>query len=247
MQVLVNAQVATLYFNWRILGERIGIAHKNAKLQKRSLEITTEQFNAGNTSELDLQQAKTQYLATLATIPQLELQRRQTLNALALTLGRSPGDLPELEGSGYALPKIDTMVVNGIPARLLLRRPDVHAAAWAVAAQSAKIGIAEADLYPAITLLGSLGWSSSTLGGAPDSGLLAVGPSLPWNIFDHGLIRNNIRLQDARLQEVIEQYRQTVLAAAQEIDNAAISLLKTREQEKILAQTVTTAERALEM
>ena len=247
MQVLVNAQVATLYFNWRILGERIGIAHKNAKLQKRSLEITTEQFNAGNTSELDLQQAKIQYLATLATIPQLELQRRQTLNALALTLGRSPGDLPELEGSGYALPKIDTMVVNGIPARLLLRRPDVHAAAWAVAAQSAKIGIAEADLYPAITLLGSLGWSSSTLGGAPDSGLLAVGPSLPWNIFDHGLIRNNIRLQDARLQEVIEQYRQTVLAAAQEIDNAAISLLKTREQEKILAQTVTTAERALEM
>lgn len=247
MQVLVNAQVATLYFNWRILGERIGIAHKNAKLQKRSLEITTEQFNAGNTSELDLQQAKTQYLATLATIPQLELQRRQTLNALALTLGRSPGDVPELEGSGYALPKIDAMVVNGIPARLLLRRPDVHAAAWAVAAQSAKIGIAEADLYPAITLLGSLGWSSSTLGGAPDSGLLAIGPSLRWNSFDHGLIRNNIRLQDARLQEVIEQYRQTVLAAAQEIDNAAISLLKTREQEKILAQTVTTAERALEI
>jgi len=116
-----------------------------------------------------------------------------------------------------------------------------------VAAQSARIGIAEADLSPAISLLGSLGWSSSTLAGAPDSGLLAIGPSLRWNLFDQGLIRNNVRLQDARLQETMEQYRQTVLTAAQEIDNAAISLLKTAEQEKILAETVATAERALEI
>ena len=247
MQVLVNAQIATLYFDWRILGERIGIAQENARLQKRSLEIATEQFNAGNTSELDLQQAKTQYLATRATIPQLELQRRQTFNALALTLGRAPGDIPELEESGYQLPRIAPLVVSGIPTRLLLRRPDVHAAAWAVATQSAQIGIAEADLYPAISLLGSLGWSSSTLSGATDGGLLAIGPSLRWNIFDHGLIRNNVRLQDARLQETMEQYRQTVLTAAQEIDNAAVSMLKTAEQEQILAETVTTAERALEI
>ena len=247
MQVLVNAQVASLYFSWRVLGERIGLAHKNAKLQKRSLEITTEQFHAGNTSELDLQQAKTQYLSTLATIPQLELQQQQTLNALALTLGRSPGDLPELGNGKYELPRIDTQVVSGIPSRLLLRRPDVHAAAWAVAAQSAQIGIAEADLYPALSLLGSLGWSSSTLAGMPDSGLLAIGPSLRWNIFDQGLIRNNVRLQDARLQETLAQYRQTVLAAAGEIDNAAISVVKTAEQEKILEQAVATAERALEI
>ena len=247
MQVLVKAQVASLYFRWRTLGARIAIARKNAALQKRSLQIATELYQSGNTSELDLQQARTQYLATLAAVPQLELLRRQTLNALAVVLGRTPGDLPELPDETRPLPRIDGTLVQEIPARLLLRRPDVRAAAWQVAAQSAQIGVAEADLYPAISLLGSLGWSASTLAGVPDSSLLALGPSLRWNLFDQGLIRNNVRLQDARLQELLEQYRQKVLEAAQEVDNAAISVVKTAEQEKLLEQTVTSAERALEI
>ncbi|HHH13351.1 MAG TPA: TolC family protein, partial [Thiolapillus brandeum] len=248
LQVLIKAQVASLYFNWRVLGERIAIARKNAKLQKRSLQIARELYQSGNTSELDLQQARTQYLSTLAAIPELQRQRRQTLNSLALTLGRAPGDLPELKDDpGYRLPRVDSVRLHGIPSRLLLRRPDVHAAAWAVAAQSAQIGVAEADLYPAISLVGTLGWSSTTLAGVPDTTLLGVGPSLRWNLFDHGLIRNNVRLQDARLQEALEAYRQTVLTAAREIDDAAISLVKTNEQEKIMEETVATAERALQI
>ncbi len=248
LQVLIKAQVASLYFNWRVLGKRIAIARKNAELQKRSLQIARELYQSGNTSELDLQQARTQYLSTLSVIPELQRQRRQTLNSLALTLGRSPGDLPELhDDPDYRLPRVENVVVRDIPARLLLRRPDVHAAAWAVAARSARIGVAEADLYPAISLLGSLGWSSSTLSGVSDTSLLTIGPSFRWNLFDHGLIRNNVRLQDARLQEALEAYRQTVLTAAREIDDAAIGLVKTIEQEKIMEQTVNTAKRALQI
>ncbi len=245
MQVLVKAQVARLYLQARVLTLRIAIARKNAALQKRSLEIATELFHGGDTSELDQQQAKTQYLSTLATIPELERQRRQVLDALALTLGRAPEKLPELENDGYRLPRVPPLLLADIPSRLLLRRPDVRAAAWAVADRSARIGIAEADLYPTLRLLGSLGLSSSDLPNVPDLSFLSIGPSVTWNLFDQGILRNNVRLQDARLQEALERYREVVLNAAREVEDAAAGLLGTSRQERLLAQTVASAKRAL--
>jgi outer membrane protein TolC len=137
--------------------------------------------------------------------------------------------------------------LTDIPGSLLLRRPDVRAAALSVAAQSAQIGIAEADLYPSIALLGSIGWSASSLGSSADVTTFAAGPHLSWNIFDHGLIRNNVRVQDARLQQLVEGYRATALAAAREIDDAAIAIVKTAEQDTLLSESVTASERALEI
>jgi NodT family efflux transporter outer membrane factor (OMF) lipoprotein len=247
VQVLISAQVADLYFAYRTTEARIVIARENAAIQKRSFEITERIFNSGGDSELDLQQAKTQYLATLSTIPQLELTLIKTRNALSVLLGRAPGDFPELAGAGYKLPAIDSAGIQAIPARLLTRRPDIRAAAWQVAAQSAQIGIAEADYYPAISLLGAIGWSGSSLSGSPTVGNLAVGPAVRWNIFDYGRIENNVRVQDARLQQLIEQYQETVLQAAREIDDAAIGVVKTAEQQTILDQSVSAARRALEI
>jgi len=126
-----------------------------------------------------------------------------------------------------------------------MRRPDIRAAAWQVAAQSAQIGIAEADFYPHISLTGSIGWSGNSLSASPDTGTLVVGPAMTWNIFDHGRIENNVRVQDARLQQLIEQYQDTVLQAAREIDDAAISVVKTAEQQQILEQSVNAAKRSL--
>ena len=137
--------------------------------------------------------------------------------------------------------------IQDIPARLLIRRPDLRAAAWQVAAQSAQIGIAEADYYPAISLLGAIGWSGSSLSGSPTVGNLGVGPALSWNIFDYGRIENNVRVQDARLQQLIEKYQETALQAAREVDDAAISVLKTAEQQAILDESVSAARRALEI
>jgi len=247
MQVLIRAQVTDLYFAYQTTAARIAIARKNAQIQKRSYEITEKVFKSGDNSELDLQQARTQYLATLSTIPNLEITLATTRNALGVLLGRPPGDLPELAAVENRLPEISTGSVRDLPARLLLRRPDVRSAAWQVAAQSAQIGIAEADYYPAISLLGSLGWSGSSLSGTSDAGSLTFGPALRWNIFDYGRIKNNVRLQDARLQQLIETYQETVLQAAREIDDAMIGVVKTAEQQKVIDESAKAARRALEI
>jgi NodT family efflux transporter outer membrane factor (OMF) lipoprotein len=247
LQVLLSAQLADLYYRYRTTQMRISIARENAALQERSYRITQRLFKSGQQSELDLQQAKTQYLATLSTIPQLQIVLIQTRNALATLLGRPPGELPELAGEARPLPRIEPVRVQELPARLLMRRPDIRAATWQVAAQSAQIGIAEADYYPAISLLGSLGWSGDNLSGSPNTGILSLGPGLLWNLFDHGRIANNVRVQDARLQQLIEQYQDTLLQAAREIDDAAIGVVKTAEQQAITSESLAAARRALEL
>ena len=247
LQVLLSSQVADLYFAYRTTQLRITIARENVALQKRSFEITRRLYKSGAKSELDLQQARTQYLATLSTIPGLQITLTQTRNALATLLGRPPGELPELAEPRDRLPKIERLAIRDIPAQLLMRRPDIRAAAWRVAAQSAQIGIAEADFYPSISLLGSIGWSGSSLSASPNTGNLLIGPSLTWNVFDHGRIANNVRVQDSLLQQLIEQYQDTVLQAAREIDDAAISVVKTAEQEGILKESVQAAKRSLQL
>ena len=247
LQVLLSAQVAELYFNYLTIAQRIEIARNNAARQERSFTITQKLFTAGQGSELDLQQAKTQQLATLSTIPELESALIQVRNALSVLLGRPPGEIAELAGMVQALPDTAALSISEIPAQLLLRRPDIRSAAWQVAAQSAQIGVAKADYYPAISLFGSIGWSGDSLSATADTTQLAVGPSLTWNVFDYGRIRNNVRLQDARLQQTIESFQNSVLLAAREIDDAAIKVVKTAEQEIILKQALQAAERSLEL
>ena len=247
VQALISAQVADLYFAYRTTELRIRIARDNAAIQKRSYEITQRIYKSGEQSELDLQQAKTQYLATLATIPDLQITLNKTRNALCSLLGRPPADLPELAGQTEKLPNIEPLVISDIPARLLMRRPDVRAAAWQIGAQSAQIGIAEADFYPSISLSGSIGWTGYSDSDRADTTSLAVGPGFSWNIFDYGRIENNVRVQDARLQQLIEQYQDVVVQAAREIDDAAISVVKFAEQHTVLRESASAARRALEL
>ena len=247
LQVLLHTQMATSYYAYRTSELRIQIAQSNAKIQKRSFEITEHLFKSGQDSELDLQQAKTQYLATLSSIPDLETTAQQTLNALCLLLGRAPGDLPEMGDPLEALPEVDPRVLADAPAMLLMRRPDVRSAAWQIAAQSPQVGIAEAQLYPSISLFGSIGFAGNSLSGNRDTWTLGIGPSFTWNVFDHGSIRNNIRIQDLRLQQAIESFQNVVLQAAQEIDNAAISVTNTRAKQVPLGQSVIAAKRSLEL
>jgi len=247
MQVLISAQVADLYFAYRTTEARIAIAHSNAKIQKRSYEITSTLFRNGEKSELDLQQAKTQYLSTLSTVPELEASLVKIRNAFAALLARPPGEIPELNTKDYQLPPLSSESINNIPANLLNRRPDIRAAAWQVAAQSAQIGIAESDYYPAISLLGTIGWSGNDLSNSAEVGTAAAGPSFKWNIFDYGRIENNVRAQDVRLQQLIESYQNSVLQAAKEVDDAAVSIQKTTEQKALLDQAVVSSARALDI
>lgn len=246
-QVLLSAQMAELYFTYWTTLQRIEIARKNSAIQKRSFEITEKIFKSGQGSELDLQQAKTQYLATLATIPDLEAGQIKLRNSIGALLGRAPGMIPELAQVKGSLPDMAPLVIDAIPAQLLLRRPDVRTAAWQIAAQSAQIGIAKADYYPSITLFGSIAWSTNSLANSPQLSSIAGGPSLSWNLFDYGRIRNNVRLQDARLQQAIEAFQYKVVQAAREIDDAAITLVKTDEQQAVLTESLAAAERSLEL
>jgi len=246
-QILLSAQVAQTYFAYRTAAMQIEIAKMNAELQKRSLDITRRLYDSGQDSELDLQQAKTQYLSTLATIPNLEISLQQLANALSALLARPPGELPELAGKAQPLPGLDPLMIHEMPARLLMRRPDVRSAAWQVAAQSAQIGVAEANLYPAISLFGTVGWTGNSLDGSVDTLSTGVGPSFTWNLFNYGRLENNVRVQDAVLQQAIEAYQNTVLQAAREIDDAAVSVVKTREEDAILAQALEAAERSLKL
>lgn len=243
--VLLRAQVADTYFSLRTTEARLRVARENARQQQRNFEITEKLFNSGQQAELDLQQAKTQYLGTLSTIPNFEDQVLRTRNALAVLIGQPPGALPQLLENEGLIPLVDRAVLQDVPANLLLRRPDVRAAELNVAAQSALIGVAETDFYPSLTLLGSIVWSADTLNGTSRSLDFIGGPSLRWNLFDHGQISNNVRIQDARLQQLIEAYRDKVRQAAREADDAASGLIKSLERERILREAEVAAKRSL--
>lgn len=247
VQVLVAAQVASVYSAIRTIELRLRIAHENAALQKRSLEITERLFKSGNEAELDVQQARSQYLGTLATIPELEGSLRQTQNALCVLLARPPGVLPEMAAGREKIPEAAIAVIVDLPADLLRRRPDVRAAEMQLAGQSALIGVSEAQLYPSIALAGTVGLSATSLAWSARTVDWAVGPGLVWNIFDWGRLKNQVLVQDARFQQIYEQYQDVVLRAAREMDDATVAFAKTRIQVDILESAVQAAARSLDL
>lgn len=244
--IIVRAEAARLYLLHRTLEERQAAITANAELQRRSVEITGLLFRQGAASELDFQQARAQLLTTQAAVPALEAAMLQTRNGLCVLLGRPPGDLPELALSAARLPPVPETLAVEVPADLLRRRPDVRAAAFRAAAQSSRIGIARADLFPALSLGGSIRLARSTPGIANATDL-QIGPAIRWNLFDFGQIRANVRVQDARLEQALVAYQETVLQAAAEVDNAAIALTKDRQEGLILADSVDAARRALDL
>jgi multidrug efflux system outer membrane protein len=247
VQVLVAAQAASFYATIRTLELRLRLARDNAALQRRSLEITERLFRSGNESELDVQQARSLYYGTLATIPELESAQRQAESALNVLLGRPPGPLPEMATGREQIPRTDLAVIVDIPADLLRRRPDVRNAEMQLAAQSALIGVSEAALYPSIALVGSVGLSSTSQESSSTTLSWTVGPALVWNVFDYGRLRNEVLVQDARFQQLYEAYQNTVLQAARELDDAAVSFATNRAQVDVLEQAVQASRRSLDI
>jgi len=247
IHVLLAAQAASLYVTIRTLELRWRIAQENTDLQRRSLEITESLFRSGNESELDVQQARSLYLGTLATLPELETALRQAQNALSTLLARPPGPLPEMEQGREQIPTAALATIVDMPADLLRRRPDVRAAEMQLAAQSALIGVSRAALFPSIALPGSVGLSSTSADWSVQTLSWAIGPTLLWNVFDYGRLKNQVLVQDARFQQLYEVYQDTVLRAARELDDAAVAFAKGRVQIDLLNQAVTAARRSLDI
>jgi NodT family efflux transporter outer membrane factor (OMF) lipoprotein len=246
--VTLLADVATYYVQYRIAQQRIKIARDNLAMQERLLGLAERQEKIGTATELDVAQLRTLVEQTRSTIPATEIVLGQANDRLCILLGEPPHNLePEL-GPGPPLgtapiPAAPTSVAAGIPADLLLRRPDVRAAERQIAAQSAQIGVAEADLYPSLSVGTALG--QANIGLAPvlasSGGLALIIPQFSWNVLNYGRLVNNIRLQDARTQELVANYQNQVLTAAQEVQTSLRGFLRSQEQADALARSAAAA------
>jgi NodT family efflux transporter outer membrane factor (OMF) lipoprotein len=252
--VTLLADVATYYVELRVAQERIKIAKENARIQEGVVEITVLREQAGRGSAMDVEQARTILEATLATIPAQEITLGQANDNLCTLLGLPPRDLePEL-GPGPELGKdvmanVPTWVAAGIPADLLRRRPDIRSAERQVAAQSAQIGVAEADLYPSFYLNGTLGWDAADLAKLFESKSFfgTITPNFRWNILNYGRILNNVHLQDAHTQELVASYQNRVLTAQKEVQTALRGFLQSQMQAKRLVAAVKAATTATQL
>lgn len=243
--VALLADVAQAYIEIRSLQKRIELADANVKALGGSRDIAKARFDAGATSEVDLLQAQTILSQTEALIPRLQAELRVANNRLCILLGRPPEDLV-VQMPAAPIPNPPLEVAVGIPADLIRRRPDVRQAERILAAQCARIGVAESDLYPSLSINGTLGVSAQQFGDMFRSGASygTVGPQMSWNIFNYGRLLNNIRIQDARFQQLARAYEQQVLVANQEAEDAIIRYFKARERVVILQTAVDAAERS---
>jgi NodT family efflux transporter outer membrane factor (OMF) lipoprotein len=225
--VSLTAGVASSYFNIRVLQQRIQVAEDNLQTQTESLRIARAQFEAGETSQLDVQQAQTQLAQTQAQLPGLKNSLRTTKDSLAVLLGEPPDAVDAQLGKGSDLPQTPAMLATGMPKDLLRRRPDVRQAELTAAAQSAGIGVAKANLYPSFSLFGSFGFvGTNARNGALgdmfnwDNRAAQAGASFTFPIFNYGRIVNSVRVQDAVFQQAVLTYQNTVLQAQQEVEDA---------------------------
>ena len=252
--ILLTAQVVNTYTVIRVTQEQLRYAHENVEIQQRSHAITSVRYQNGADSELDVQQALTLLLSTEATIPGFEISLKQSLNALNTLLGKPPGTIDHLLNEDYGIPALPEYVELGIPADLLRRRPDVRRAELDALAQNARVGLAETDLYPSFSLTGSIGLVAGGTSGtdfgdlfSSDALTFSIGPSFVWPFLNYGRIRNNVRVQDARLQQALINYREVVIQSAREAEDAMVSYTGSQAQSEILVKTVESARRSNEL
>jgi NodT family efflux transporter outer membrane factor (OMF) lipoprotein len=252
--VTLTADVASAYVQIRTIEERIALAQANVDIQERSLKIADVRFHNGATTELDVRQAESLLRDTQASIPRLQTSLRQTKTALSLLLGMPPSNLEAVLGMPSVIPSAPADVALGMPADLLRRRPDIRRAELQAAAQSALIGVAQSDLYPRLSLVGSIGFQSSDVGNAKLGNFLNgnsltyfVGPFIQWPIFNYGRLKNNVRVQDARFEQLIVNYRNTVLRAAKEVEDFLVGYLRSQDESGFLGDSVKAAARSVDL
>jgi len=247
--VTLLGDVASTYVQIRVLEERLALAYDNVRVQRESLDVARVRYEAGGTSELDVQQARTLLADTEASIPQLEIELRQAEHLLSVLLGAPPSDLSERLGRTRGIPAAPPAVAVGIPADLLRRRPDVRRAERDLAAQSARIGVAKGDLLPRLQLLGTVGLAADSAAQwfSGDSFEAFGGPRIEWPILNYGRIINAARAEDARFEELAAAYADTVLRAQKEVEDALVGYLLGARKVERLAESVNAANRSVEL
>lgn len=221
LQVTLIAEVVDAYGQLRGAQLREAIARDNLKNQQNSKGVTTQLRDAGVGNELDVVRADARLAAVEASLPQLQAEQVRQRNRIATLLGERPESL-SVDLSPGELPAITKALPIGDPTQVLRNRPDVRAAERQLAAATARIGVATADLFPRVSLSGFLGYTSgrgSQLGSSA-ARAWALGPSITWAAFDLGSVRAQIRAADADAEGALANYEQQVLLALEESENA---------------------------
>jgi len=249
--VLVSllAEVAVNYMELRGNQRRIAIAQDNIEAQRQTVELTRAKFLAGLSSELEIAQAEALLSTTESRVPQFESASKRAVHRLGVLLGVEPGALLQELSDPLALPVAPPEIPVGLPSELLRRRPDVRRAERQLAAATARVGVATADLFPRFFLTGNAGWQSLNASDlvSPQSRAFRFGPSIQWPVFDAGRIRANIRAQNARQEQALAQYEKTVLTSLEDVENSLVAYSKEQVTRNHLAQAVDANRRAVEI
>ncbi|PPD47218.1 MAG: hypothetical protein CTY16_07890 [Methylobacter sp.] len=244
--VSVIAEVARNYFELRGLQNQLAVAQKNIANQAETFKITRVKLDIGRGTELDTARARAQLDSTRASVPLLQSAIDQAIHRLGVLTGQLPGALASQLSQPLPLPEIPKTIHIGSPAELLRRRPDIRIAERALAASTARIGIATADLFPRVTFVGSIALEGSTLssftGAGSDS--YSVGPKISWAALDLGRVYARIKAADAHAEASLAQYRQTVLGALEETENALVNYNQQRARHALLTSAAEASEKA---
>ncbi len=249
VMVTLLGDVALNYIDLRGVQERIAIANRNLQAQEHTADVTRRQFAGGFVSGLDVANAEAQVATTRAAIPQLESQAQQDIHALAVLLGRQPGELRGRLMATAPLPTTPPEVPVGLPSELLRRRPDIRRSEAQVHSATAHIGVATADLFPRFSLTGDIAISAANLSGLSNlnNHTWGVGPSMTWEIFSAGRVQSSIKVQEALRDESTLAFRQTVLNAVKEVEDALVAYAKEQQHRAALADSVTANRRAVDL
>jgi NodT family efflux transporter outer membrane factor (OMF) lipoprotein len=247
--VVLYASVATSYVEVRSLQKRIRYAKSNIETQAETLELVRVRNRAGLVGDLDLREAELNLARTESVLPQLRQALTAAVNRVGVLVGEYPSALHAELREPREIPLLPHQVLVGLPRDLLRQRPDLRQAERGLAAQTARIGVATADLYPRLTLLGSFSFDASSSGDwfSAAAQSLSLGPQLRWNVFDGGSIRSNIRVQDALAEQALVRYEQAVLEAVEEVENALASYVYESERLDALRRSTEAALQAVEL
>src|SRR5262245_25596869 len=257
--VSLNAEVARTYAVIRTFEVLVAQAQENARIQEDGVRIAESRYRNGATSELDVTQATTLLESTRSTIPQLQSGLSQSENALCTLLGQPTGTVQTLLSASSGIPVAPAQVAIRVPAEMLRRRPDIRSVELQAIAQCDRVGIARADLYPRFSLLGTIGTQTTSSAGrlsgnstfsnlfSSGSFFYAFGPRILWPLFNYGRIRNNERVQDARLQQLLVSYDNTVLHAAQEVEDGLTGYLRAQEAAGFAQSAAAAAQKSVDL
>ncbi|MEM1082496.1 MAG: efflux transporter outer membrane subunit [Verrucomicrobiota bacterium] len=247
--VSLYAEVALNYIQLRTIEERLKIANENITNQQESVDLTSDRLEAGLAPEVDVSQATTSLATSKATVPLLKNERNIALNRLATLIGRYPSAAQSMVGKSKGIPVPSRNAGVGIPADLVRARPDIRAAERNLAAQTAVVGVAEADLYPRFTLGGTFNLQSTAASSLLESNArdYSFGPNFSWSIFNAGRIRSQIDIEESRTKQAYYNYENTVLKAVEEVENAMSSVSNERDRYAALDEAVTASAKTVSL